>query len=153
MKTPETSTAKEYWTDVIPHREEVLLEDIDIFKDYLVVSERTNGLNRIKVSPWDSSEEYYLPFDSETYTAYTLQNREFSSDVLRYGYNSLTTPASVIDFNMETRQKTVMKEAEVLGGKFDKDNYASRRVWATAQDVQPNSCFDGISKRDGAGWS
>lgn len=134
MKTPETSTSKEYWTDVIPHREDVLLEDIDIFKDYLVVSERTNGLNRIRVSPWDSPEEYYLPFDSETYTAYTLQNREFSTDVLRYGYNSLTTPASVIDFNMETRQQTVMKEAEVLGGKFDKDNYASRRVWATAQD-------------------
>ncbi len=134
MKTPENKTAKENWVDVIPHRSDVLLEDIDIFKDFLVVSERSNGLNKIRIMSWNNQEDYYLPFDNETYTAYTTQNPEFDTKVLRYGYNSLTTPASVIDFNMETQEKTIRKEVEVLGGKFDKNNYESKRVWATATD-------------------
>lgn len=135
MKTSVNNTAKENWEEVIAHDPKVLLEDIDIFKDYLVVSERSDGLNKLKIIPWANPEEaYYLPFDSETYTAYTTQNVDFNTDVLRYGYNSLTTPASVIDFNMTSKESTVMKETEVLGGKFDKDNYASERVWATAED-------------------
>lgn len=134
MKTSETSTAKEHWEEVIPHRKETLLEDIDIFKDYLVVSERTNGLNEIRIKRWDGTQEYYLPFDNETYTANPIQNIEFETNILRYSYNSLTTPASVIDFNMETQEKTVLKETEVLGGKFQKENYESKRVWATAED-------------------
>ncbi|WP_372918824.1 S9 family peptidase [Salegentibacter sp.] len=134
MKTPVDATSKENWTDVIPHREDVLLEDIDIFKEYLVVSERNNGLNKIKVMRWDDEEEYYIPFDNETYTAYTSINPSFNTDVLRYTYNSLTTPTSVIDFNMATREKTVLKEQEVLGGNFDKNNYTSERIWATAAD-------------------
>jgi oligopeptidase B len=134
MKTSEKKTSKENWEEVLPHRTDVLLEDIDIFKDYLVVSERNNGLNKLRIMRWDGSDEYYLPFENETYTAYTTQNPEFDSEVLRYGYNSLTTPASVIDFNMRTREKTVKKEVEVLGGKFDKNNYDSKRVWATASD-------------------
>ncbi len=134
MKTPETATAKENWIDVLPHRQEVLLEDVEIFKEFLVVSERNNGLNKLRIMKWDDSEDYYLPFDNETYTAYTTQNPEFDTKVLRYGYNSLTTPPSVIDFNMETREQEVMKEMEVLGGNFNKDNYESKRVWATADD-------------------
>ncbi len=135
MKTSETSTHKKNWKDVIPHRENVLLEDIDIFNEYLVVSERKNGLNEIHIKPWNSNkEEYYLPFDNETYTAYTSTNVDFDTDILRYAYNSLTTPSSVIDFNMNDKSKTLKKEQEVLGGTFKKDNYASERVWATAQD-------------------
>jgi oligopeptidase B len=134
MKTSEKNTAKEHWKDMIPHRDDVLLEDIDIFKDYLVVSERTNGLNQIRIKRWDNKEDYYLPFDNETYTAGTGANPEFDTEILRFGYNSLTTPSSTIDFNMSTREKQVMKETEVLGGKFDKNNYESKRVWATAAD-------------------
>lgn len=134
MKTPETQTEMDHWEEVIGHREDVLLEEIDIFKDYLVVSERNQGLNKIRVMRWDGSEDYYLPFDNETYTAYTSQNIEYDTPILRYSYNSLTTPASVIDFHMDTRQKEVKKETEVLGGKFDKNNYESKRVWATAED-------------------
>ncbi|MFK5981953.1 MAG: S9 family peptidase [Flavobacteriaceae bacterium] len=134
MKTSEDATTQENWVDMIPHREDVLLEDIDIFKDYLVISERKNGLNEIKVTRWDGTNEYYLPFDNETYTAYVSVNPEFDSQILRYGYNSLTTPASVIDFNMETKEQTVLKETEVLGGKFDKNNYDSKRIWANAED-------------------
>lgn len=134
MKTSEKNTTQEDWAEVIPHRKDVLLEDIDIFKDYLVVSERKNGLNEIKITRWDGTNEYYLPFDNETYTAYVSVNPEFDSQILRYGYNSLTTPSSVIDFNMETKEQTVLKETEVLGGKFDKNNYESKRIWANAED-------------------
>jgi oligopeptidase B len=134
MKTPETATTKDNWIDVIPHREEVLLEDIDIFKDYLVVTERYNGLNQIRIMPWNGEGDYYLPFDSETFTAYTTTNLDFDTEILRYSFQSLTTPSSVIDFNMRTKTKTVLKEQEVLGGTFDKNNYTEERVWAKAQD-------------------
>jgi len=133
MVTPENATSKEHWTDLIPHRNEVLLEDIDIFSKYLVISERYNGLNQIKIMPWES-EAYYLPFASETYTAYTTTNIDFDTEILRYSYQSMATPSSVIDFNMRTKEKTVLKEQEVLGGAFDKTNYVEERVWATATD-------------------
>jgi oligopeptidase B len=119
---------------LIPHREEVLLEDIEIFRDYLVVSERENGLNTIQIRPWDGSEAYYLPFDSETYTAYTTTNVDFDTTLLRYSYQAMNTPASVIEFDMKTKTKQILKEQEVLGGQFDKNNYTEERVWATAKD-------------------
>lgn len=134
MKTLETKTSKENWTEVIPHRDDVLLEDIEIFKDFLVVEERFNGLNRIRIMPWSGEGEYYLPFESETYTAYTGTNVDFDTDILRYSYQSMTTPSSVIDFNMKAKTKEIKKEQQVLGGKFDKNNYTEERVWATAKD-------------------
>ena len=134
MKTLETATSRENWTEVVPHREDVLLEDIEIFKEFLVVEERTNGLNKIRIMPWSGEGEYYLPFESETYTAYTSTNVDFDTDILRYSYQSMTTPSSVIDFNMKTKTKEIKKEQQVLGGKFDKNNYTEERIWATAKD-------------------
>ena len=134
MKTLETATSKENWTEVVPHRDDVLLEDIEIFKDFLVIEERTNGLNKIRIMPCSGTGEYYLPFDSETYTAYTSTNVDFDTDILRYSYQSMTTPSSVIDFNMKTKTKEIKKEQQVLGGKFDKKNYTEERIWATAKD-------------------
>ena len=93
MKTPELATAKENWVDLIEHREDVLIEDIDIFRDFLVVTERSNGLNTIRIMPWSGEGAYYLPFESETYTAYTSTNVDFDTDILRYGYQSMATPA------------------------------------------------------------
>ena len=134
MMTRETNTKVKNWSEVLPHRKDILLENIDIFKDYLVISGRSNGLNEIRVKRWDGSADYYLPFDNETYTCYTGTNVDFDTEILRYGYNALTTPSSVIDFNMRTKTKTILKEQEVLGGKFNKDNYTSERIWATAED-------------------
>ncbi|MEJ1222059.1 S9 family peptidase [Sediminicola sp. 1XM1-17] len=134
MKAAEGNTSSDNWKEFIPHRDNVLLEDVDIFKDYYVLSERENGLNQLKITRWDNDESYYLPFDNETYTAYVSTNPDFDTEILRYGYNALTTPSSIIDFNMRTKEKEVKKEQEVLGGKFDKVNYRSKRVWATAQD-------------------
>ncbi|MFB9079916.1 S9 family peptidase [Flavobacterium procerum] len=134
MKTPENKTGKKNWVDLIPHREDVLLEDIEIFKNYLVVEERSNGLNHIRIMPWNGEPDYYLPFGSETYNAYTTTNVDFDTDILRYSYQSLATPSSIIDFNMKTQAKEILKEQQVLGGKFDKNNYVEERIWATARD-------------------
>lgn len=90
MKTPVTNTAKENWVDVIPHREDTLLEDFSIFKEYLVLEERTNGLNKIRIKRWDNVEDYYLPFTEETYSVGVYANPDFDTDVIRYSYNSMT---------------------------------------------------------------
>ena len=134
LKTKESTTEYKYWSDVIPHRKDVLIEDIEIFKDYLVINEREIGLNNLRIMSWDGSEDYYLPFNSETYTAYIGNNPDFDSDVLRFGFNSLTSPSSVIDYNFKTKRSEIKKEQEVLGGKFKKENYESKRIWATARD-------------------
>jgi oligopeptidase B len=135
MKTNENKTSKSNWTELIAHRSGVLLEDIEIFKDFLVLEERENGLTKIRIMPWDKTiPEYYLPFDSETYSAYSGTNVDFDTDILRYSYQSLATPASVIDFNMKTKTKEIKKEQKVLGGSFDKNNYTEERLWATAKD-------------------
>jgi len=134
MKTLVDSTLKNNWFDVIPHREDVLLEDISIFKDFLVLEERTNGLNKIRIMRWDDSEDFYLPFEEEAYSAGVYFNPEFDTSCIRYGYNSMTTPSSVIDFNVDTKTKKIQKEQQVLGGKFNKENYKSERLWATASD-------------------
>ncbi|WP_282164797.1 S9 family peptidase [Cellulophaga baltica] len=134
MKTAEANTSSASWEDFIPHRKDVLLEDIEIFKDFYVISERENGLAKIKIVRWDSGESYFLPFEDETYTAYVGTNPDFDTEIVRYGYNSLTTPSSIIDFNMRTQEKDIKKEQEVLGGKFLKENYTSERIWATARD-------------------
>lgn len=134
MKTPENKTTKENWVDVIPHRKDTLFEDFSIFKDYLVLEERNEGLNKIRIKRWDNTADYYLPFDEETYSAGVYGNPEFDTDVIRYSYNSMTTPSSVIDFNMKDKSKEIKKEQEVLGGKFDKNNYVSKRIWVPTRD-------------------
>jgi len=134
MKTPINQTSSENWVDVIPHKKDILLEGIDVFSEYLVTSERYNGLNRIRVIRWDEEDDFYLPFKSETYTAYTTTNPEFDTHQLRFAFNSLTNPASVLEFDMKEKTTITLKEQEVPDPKFDKENYISERIWATAKD-------------------
>lgn len=134
MKTPIEKTSIENWQEVIPHKEDTLLEGIDVFNEYLVTSERYNGLNRIRVMRWDEKDDFYLPFESETYTAYTTTNPEFDTHKLRFAYNSLTQPASVVEFDMQEKTSKTLKEQEVPNPNFDKENYISERIWATATD-------------------
>ncbi len=137
MRTVENKTSSENWEEVIAHREDVLLEGIEIFKDYLVTEEREMGLTKIKIIPWTKDfDSYYLPFKLETYAAYPSVNMDFDTDLLRYSYQSLATPSSVVDFNMKTKKKTVKKEQEVRGG-YDKSDYKEERVWAKAKDGTP----------------
>lgn len=133
MKTPIDQTEKNNWIDVIPHRENVLLENFEIFNNWLVLEERKDALTQINIRSWDDKINYYLPFKEEVFTAYIGNNVDFDSEVLRYGYTSMTTPSSVIDFNMKTKESEIKKEQTVLGD-FDKNNYETKRIWVTARD-------------------
>ena len=134
LRTELKNTSSENWIEVIEHRENVLIEGIDIFKDFLVVSERFNGLNRINIKPWNGSESYYLKFESETFSCYTTGNLDFDSKKLRYAYNSLNEPHSIIEFDMFSKDKIILKQNQVLDTKFSKDNYITKRIWADSRD-------------------
>ena len=134
VMVPVASPNKKNWTDVLPHRDDVLLEGVELFRDFMVVSERIDGLLQLRVVKWDGSEDYYMDFESETYSASLGTNVDFDAQTFRYNFTSLTTPSSVIDFNTVTKTKEVKKEQEVLGGTFDKSNYVAERLWATADD-------------------
>lgn len=132
MSTPETATTKDNWEEVIPHRADVLLEDMDIFKDYLVLSERKDGITQLRIRPWEGAE-HYMEFPEDAYVAYTSVNPEFDTEVLRFGYTSMTTPSSTFDYNMKSKERELLKQQEVLGG-FNKDDYRSERIYVTARD-------------------
>lgn len=133
MRTPVAAPSMDAWEEVIPHREDVLLTGFEIFKDYLVLVERSEALTHMQVRPWQGGEAYYLDFGEPAYLAYLSTNVEFDTPVLRFGYTSMTTPTTYYDFHMGTREKTLLKETEVLGG-FDKRNYVTERLWAEARD-------------------
>ncbi len=134
MTTPVDKPAKENWTELIPVRDDVLLEDFEMFDGFLVTDERQNGLTRLRVIPWDKNvPEHYIDFGEATYSARFSANPEFDSEWLRYGYSSLTTPRSTYDYNMATREKKLLKQEEVLGG-FSPENYHAERLYATARD-------------------
>jgi oligopeptidase B len=133
METSIHKTTKENWKEVIPHREDVLLQGFEIFKDFLVISERIKGLPNLRIIKWEDMSEHYLDFGEETYSASISYNPEFDTELLRYSYSSLTTPGSVFDYNMNTREKKLLKQQEVLGD-FDSANYHAERHYATARD-------------------
>ena len=138
MKTPVNRPQKSNWTELIPHREDVLLEDIEIFKSHLVINERHNGLSRLRIMTWDNNNEHYISFDDPTYAAWISANPEFNSTQLRFGYSSLTTPTSIYDYDLNTKEKTLKKQDEVLGGTFDSQNYLSERIMVPSRDGSTN---------------
>lgn len=133
MKTPVTATGKQHWQEVIPHRDDVLLTDFEIFKDHLVLSERKSGLARIRIIPWSGTGEHYLGFDEPAYAAFVSMNPDFDTPLVRFSYSSMTTPTSVYDYNMNTRERALLKRDEVLGG-YDPANYTTERLRARAPD-------------------
>ena len=133
METPDNKTSRENWKEKIAHRADTLLSDIEIFKDYLVVSERANASRLMRIINQKTGEKHYLNFGEPAYTVYTSTNLDFDTDLLRYGYTSLTTPNSTYDYNMRTREKTLLKQSEVEGG-YDPSQYQTERLWATAKD-------------------
>jgi oligopeptidase B len=133
MRTPVTKTERSNWVNYIDHRSDVLLEDLEMFKDYMVLTERENGLSKIRIQSWDGKKDFYLPIDGETYTLYTSTNVDFNTTKLRYSFNSLTTPSSALECDMATGEEKVLKQQQVLGT-FDKSSYTSVRLWAKAED-------------------
>ncbi len=133
METPAVSTEKQNWKEVIPHRENTLLNDIEVFRDYLVVQERANALTHLRIINQKTKEEHYLDFGEPAYVVYSSTNPEFNTQKLRYGYSSLTTPSSTFDYDMGTREKELKKQQEVVGGHNPQD-YVTERLWAEARD-------------------
>jgi Protease II len=133
MECPFDRTGQEHWKEVIPHRPDVLLEDVDEFRDFLVVSERKNGLIQLAIRNLTDGSQHYLDFGEEAYTAYPSNNPEYNTATLRYGYTSLTTPSSTYDYDMNTHEKTLLKQQEVVGG-YNVADYRTERLYATAKD-------------------
>jgi oligopeptidase B len=134
MKTPISSPGKDNWEEVIAHRDDVLLEDIDIFKNHLVISERSNGLMQLRVQRWADKSEHYIKFNDPAYMTFTTTNLEFDTEELRYNYTSLTTPMTTFDYNMNSREQEIKKQAEVMDDNFSPDNYTSERMFAEVRD-------------------
>ncbi|MCB0547897.1 MAG: S9 family peptidase [Phaeodactylibacter sp.] len=132
MVTDEGHTSKDNWKELIPHREDVLLEDMDLFEEFLVLSERRNGITQLRIRQWKGSD-HYIDFGEEAYMAYVSINPDFDTDWLRIGYTSLTTPNTTYDYNMRTKELKMLKQQEVIGD-FKPDNYHSERLYATARD-------------------
>jgi oligopeptidase B len=133
MEAPVERTDVKNWRELIPNRQQVLLEGFEIFRHHLAAIERKDGLLQLRIMPWSGKGEHYLEFGEPAYMAYPENNYDFDTPVVRYFYSSLTTPTSVYDYNMVTREKKLMKREEVLGG-FDPANYMVERLHATAQD-------------------
>lgn len=133
METPVNNTEKENWQELIPNRNDVLLEGIDIFKDFLVLSERKKGLTAIRIIQWKDKSEHYLDFGESTYSAYTSTNPDFNTQVLRYSYTSMTTPNSTYDYNMKSRHKKLLKRQEIVGG-YNPNDYQAERLYIKVRD-------------------
>ncbi|HCZ37068.1 MAG TPA: oligopeptidase B, partial [Cytophagales bacterium] len=133
METPDTKTAKVNWKDKIPHRKDTLLQGIEIFKDYMVLSERANANTLMRVIDQKNNTHHYLNFGEAAYTIYPSINIDFDTELLRYGYTSMTTPSSTYDYNMKTKARTLLKQQEVVGG-YNPEDYQTERLWATADD-------------------
>jgi oligopeptidase B len=133
MEAPVKSPGRKNWKEVIAHRPETLLEGVEMFKDFMVLEERTNGLSMLRIRKQSTGEEHYVNFGEAAYTTYLSTNREFDTDKLRYGYSSMTTPWSTFEYGMATKERTLLKEQPVIGT-FKKENYTTERIMATATD-------------------
>lgn len=153
MKTAEGKTSKENWHEVIAHRDDVLLEGIELFGNHLVVEERDAGLTKLRIIDQRAGDEHYLDFSETAYSANISVNPEFDTSLLRYSYTSLTTPNSTYDYNMESREKTLKKQQEVVGG-HDPSNYVTERLYAPSRDgkrVPLSLVYRKGFERDGGG--
>lgn len=133
VRTPVGATSRADWEEILPHREDVLLQGIEIFRGHMVATERRDGLIQLRVRPWSGDGEHYIDFGESAYLAYVGPNPEYDTDVLRFGYTSMTTPTSTYDYEMSTRERTLLKREAVLGG-FDPADYVTERLYATARD-------------------
>jgi len=152
METPVSAMGRQNWKEVVPHRDDVFLSGFELFEDYTVLSERKEGLIQMRVVPSAGGAGHHIDFGEPAYDAWVAQNPEFDSQLLRYGYSSLTTPRSVYDYDMASRQKKLMKRDEVPGG-YEPAEYASERLYARARDgiaVPISLVYRAGLKRDGS---
>ena len=133
VEAPTASPGREHWRDVVGHRPDVKLDGIEVFARHLVLFERAEGLSRLRVRRLSDGAEHVVDQPEPVYTVSGQANHELDTDVLRFGYQSMVTPASVFDYDMESRERTLLKQQPVLGG-YDPTGYETARLWATAAD-------------------
>ena len=133
MQTPDTKTNISNWREVLPQRDTVHLLSLEVFKDNLVINERKQGLRQLRIINQQTGDDGYIEFDEETYASWISVNEEFDTDILRFSYSSLVTPTSTYDYNMNSGERTLLKQSEVVGG-YDPKQYMSKRIYATARD-------------------
>jgi oligopeptidase B len=138
VTAPLATPGRAHWRELIAHREDVMLEDLELFHSFAVTAERSNGLPQMRVMFFDNQGSFEEPsrqiaFPEPTYSAHPHVNREFVTDKFRYGYQSLVSPTSVYEYDVRTYESTLLKELEVPGG-FDRSRYRSERLFATAPD-------------------
>jgi oligopeptidase B len=133
MECPENKTEKANWKEVLAHRPETLLEDVSSFENHIILTERTNGLIKLRVFDKKSNLDFYIPFNDESYVAYASTNAEYKTNMFRYYYTSLTTPGTTYDFDLTKKTQITLKQQEVVGG-YDPTQYESKRIFATARD-------------------
>ncbi|OQP64199.1 oligopeptidase B [Niastella vici] len=133
METPETKTGVANWKEVIPHRKDVYISNLLVFNNHLVLGEVKDALNQLRVINLTSHQDYYITFPEAVYAAFPNINPDYNTNMLRLSYTSMTTPVSIYDFNMDTQQRELKKQTEVLGG-FNKEEYTAERLWATVRD-------------------
>jgi oligopeptidase B len=133
MWTPVDRPEREHWQEIVAHRSDVYLGDFELFRDYLVLEERSRGLTQIRIISWSGGADYYLEFAEPAYRANLNVNLQFDTATVRFEYTSMKTPLSIFDYDMTTRQRTLLKQEEVLGG-FNPDDYVTERLYAPAPD-------------------
>ncbi len=133
VTTPENKTDTTAWTEMIAHSDSVLIEGIEVFKNFVVVSERRKGLTQLHILNTQNNQEHFIDFGEASYAAYSLGTPEYNTDTMRYYYTSLTTPASEYDYNMVSKEKKLLKQQEVVGG-YDASQYVTERLYAKADD-------------------
>ena len=136
VTAPVATPGQAFWTEMIPHRSDVMLEDVDLFEQFFVACEREDGLPRLRMWNFSGDEAVTaaeIGFPEPVYSAFPNINLEFDTTKFRYGYQSLVTPSSVYEYDIATGDSALLKQTEVPGG-FDRNLYGSERVFATAAD-------------------
>ena len=134
MKTKTGSTEISNWEEVLAHREDVHLLGLEIFKNHMVLSERKDGLRGIRIKNMSTGTDEYIDFEEKTYSAYVSTNEEYNTNILRYSYSSMLTPSSVYDYNMDTKEKKLLKQAEIIGKGYDQNVYDAETIYAVSRD-------------------
>tara|TARA_Y100001936_G_C16065527_1_gene666973 strand:- start:374 stop:2473 length:2100 start_codon:yes stop_codon:yes gene_type:complete len=133
MEVQDNDTEMSNWKEVIPHREDAQILEIDSFKDYIVINERIDGLSQLRVFNQNTETDYYIDFEENAYAAYISINKEYDTDILRYAFSSLITPRSIYDYNMDSRERTLMKVEEPVNG-YNSADYQSERIYIDSRD-------------------
>ena len=134
MRTKIDATEISNWEEVLPHRDDVHLLGLEIFKNHMVLSERKNGLLGLRLKNMKTGTDKYIDFEEKTYSAYISTNEEYNTNILRYSYTSMLTPYSVYDYNMDTGEKILLKQSEIIGDGYDQNLYDAETIYATSRD-------------------